>query len=77
MILMVVFWLAIVGLAIWLLSSLFPTEKSAARHRRETGYGASSGTEMDVLNERYARGEISRAEYEELRRGLNNVAPGP
>lgn len=73
MVVMVVFWLAVVGLAIWLLSSLFPTEKSIARHRREkreNRCSTSSGADRDALDVRYARGEISRAEYEEFRRGL-------
>jgi putative membrane protein len=54
-----VFWLAIlvaVGLAIWWL----------ARRRRPTGRDAA----LEMLRERYARGELSREEFEARRRDL-------
>ncbi len=67
---MVISWLAIVGLAIWLSSALFPTQSASARHGQETRSGAAPRTQLATLNERYARGEISRSESEELRRAL-------
>ncbi len=65
MVFMLLFWLGIVGLAIWFLSSVFPRtgSRSADDHH-------SSPSALDVLKERYARGEISKAEYEEMRRVL-------
>ncbi len=53
--LMVLFWLAVVVVAIWGLRSLFPGHNSV-----ETGSAASP---LDVVQLRYSRGEISRAEY--------------
>lgn len=70
MFLMLVFWLAIVGLAIWLSSRLFPTDRGAAHHNQDTRNIESSKTELDRLNERYAEGKISRAEDEEVRQGF-------
>lgn len=57
---MLVFWaliiLGIVALAKWLFS---------------TGSGRSAGTRpLDVLKERYARGELTREQYEQMRRDI-------
>ncbi len=72
---MVIFWVVVVGLALWLLSRLFPGphgrsdgEHSAANR---TAAGGSQRA-LDVLNERYARGEITRAEYQEIRRDIES-----
>ncbi len=70
MVVMVIFWVAIVGLAVLFLSALFPAADGSARRGPEAQTGAASGRELNALNERYARGEISKAEYEELRRAL-------
>lgn len=58
---MLVFWaliiLGIVALAKWLFSS--------------TSSGRSAGTRpLDVLKERYARGELTREQYEQMRRDI-------
>lgn len=57
---MMVFWVLIVGgvtlLAVWLL-----------RQDRST---AGSSRALDLLKERYARGEITREQYEQMRRDL-------
>jgi putative membrane protein len=58
---MLLFWalivLGIVALAKW----IFPSSG---------GWGRSSSRPLDILRERYARGEISREEYEHMRREL-------
>jgi putative membrane protein len=57
---MILFWalivLAIVALGKWLFSS--------------TGSDDSGKRPLEILRERYARGEISRAEYERMREDL-------
>ena len=62
---MILFWalvvLGIVALARWLLST--------------GGAGGSSGpakSPLDILKERYARGEINREQYEQTRRDLES-----
>ncbi len=68
MVMMVLFWLLVVGLAVWLLSRLFPAvsqdrdSHSTHRNRNETA--------MDIVVQRYARGEITKTEYDEIRRLL-------
>ena len=61
---MIVFWglviVALVFLIKWLILS--------TRDRRENPYGTSRP--LDILKERYARGEIDKAEFEEKKRDL-------
>lgn len=63
--LMLLFWggvLAILGLGVWALIRYT---------QRQEGRGAGSGGRaLDILKERYARGEITREEYEDRRRDL-------
>ncbi|MDX5374364.1 MAG: SHOCT domain-containing protein [Gammaproteobacteria bacterium] len=63
--LMLLFWiviiLGIVALARWLLSS-------APKDTKRPGNGQSRA--LDILDERYARGEIDEDEYQEKRRHL-------
>ncbi len=54
----VLFWVLI----IWAFTRLFSQDD----RRRETG----SETALDIAKRRYARGEISREEFEQLRRDL-------
>lgn len=55
---MVLFWGSIIGLAAWAISRL-------------TGHRSSSGlTAMDIAKVRYARGEITRQQFEEMKRDL-------
>jgi putative membrane protein len=53
---MILFWIGVILLVVWGLSSLFPTRQPA------TGPDA-----MEILRQRFARGEISREEFEQAR----------
>jgi len=56
---MLLFWLAVILLVVLAVRALFP---SRDRDERETA--------VDVLKQRYAAGEIDRAEYEQARKAL-------
>jgi uncharacterized membrane protein len=57
--------LAIIGFVAAILSALrWATAQDARPHQTTT---TDSGTALDVLNARYARGEIDQAEYQEMR----------
>ncbi|HYL88841.1 MAG TPA: SHOCT domain-containing protein [Burkholderiales bacterium] len=60
---MILFWalviLGIVALAKWLFSV-------------GGGAGSSGKSALDLLKERYARGEVSREQYEQMRRDLES-----
>jgi putative membrane protein len=63
-ILMLVFWVLIIGgvalLALWFLREATPAAAGPSAPARS----------LDILKERFARGEISREQYEEMRRVL-------
>lgn len=74
LIFMIVFWVTIIALAVWLLSSLFPQVKSASSFPSTAQRSEPPESPLEILKQRYARGEISKAEYEEMRRDLERDA---
>ncbi len=56
---MVLFWLAIILLAIWVIRSLFPRQVRSGRDQA-----------LETLRQRYAEGSINAAEYEQARARL-------
>ncbi len=60
---MAVFWIAIIAAAIWFFSNLFPQNKQSTN-------GNESETAVAILKKRYARGEISKEEFETMRHDL-------
>ena len=61
--LMVLFWIAVPLLVIWGIVSLIRGGASPA--------GRPSDTALEILNQRYARGEIDKKEYEEKKKDLS------
>jgi putative membrane protein len=64
-VLMMLFWLLVIAGIVLLVIWLFRQGTPAA-----AGPGGSSARALDILRERYARGEISRDEYEQMRRDI-------
>ena len=62
MIFMVLFWVAIIGLVVWGIGS-------AVRGGSQGSKGESLSP-LEIASQRYARGEISRQEYEQLKKDL-------
>jgi putative membrane protein len=60
--LMILFWIAIILLVIWAVRSLFPRERRSG-----------SDQALEILRQRYAKGEINVAEYEQARARLEEV----
>lgn len=56
-----VFWILVIAALIWFVSS-------AARDRRNSA--GREKTALDILRERYARGEIDRDEFEQKKKDL-------
>jgi putative membrane protein len=62
---MLLFWGGLAALAIWLVGSLFP------RGARGTGFSVDRDLNArEILDKRYARGEITREEYELMKQDL-------
>ena len=64
---MVLFWGGIIAIIVWTVQTLT---------RREDGQGqpdAPRRAALDIARERYARGEITREEFEQIKRGLEGA----
>jgi putative membrane protein len=59
-----VVWIALIGLLIWAVSRLFSQRASSTDHP-DAGPSA-----MEILRQRYARGEIDEATFERMRAQL-------
>jgi putative membrane protein len=62
---MVFFWGAIIALAVWAISRLTTDRQQGGGQWRSEGR-----TPLDIAKERYARGEITREQFEQLREDL-------
>ncbi len=66
LVLMVLFWGGLIALAVWLVRALFP--QADRPPAQPTGRDLSAG---EILDRRYARGEISREEYDLMKETLS------
>ncbi len=64
---MVLFWGAIIALIVWAIQTVTRRE-SAQTQAPHTSPPAR--TPLDIAKERYARGEVSRKEFEQIKRDL-------
>jgi putative membrane protein len=67
---MVLFWGAIIALIVWAVQAVGRREPSQT-HVPQTG--SPTRTALDIVKERYAHGEISREEFEQIRRDLEQT----
>lgn len=65
LVLMLLFWSALIALAVWLVRSLFP---QGARSPEQPGYKELNARE--ILDRRFVRGEINREEYDLMKETL-------
>lgn len=61
--LMLAFWVLIIGGAVWLVVTL-------ARNNQGTATTASGQTPLAILQARYAKGEITKEQFDQMRRDL-------
>ena len=69
-IVMVIFWVAVIGVAVWLLSLLFPRATHSASSGGTLQRTDTLESPIQILNQRYARGEITKEQFEQMRRDL-------
>ncbi len=72
MFMVILFWILLIAAAIWFVARLFP--QIAGHPRSGTGTDLASPSPEEILKERYARGEISREQYDEMRRTIRSDA---
>jgi putative membrane protein len=72
LIFMLVFWGGLILLAVWLVRALFSATPGGGPKVGERGPSA-----QQILDQRYARGEISREQYEIMKQDLYGEAQNP
>ncbi|MBN1249580.1 MAG: SHOCT domain-containing protein [Anaerolineae bacterium] len=60
LLLMVMFWAALIALGVWLVRALFP-------HAKQSPAAGHDLSAREILDRRYAQGEISPDEYDVMR----------
>lgn len=70
MLAMVIFWVVLVAAAIWFVTRLFPLTSGQLPMGDDRSRDLSPRSPEEILGERYARGEISKEQYEDMRRTL-------
>jgi len=65
LLLMVLFWGGLIALVIWLVRSIFPVSQQIPKPPAGIEPNA-----LEILGERYARGEITREQYEMIKQDL-------
>jgi putative membrane protein len=63
--LMVLFWVGLIGLPVWLVWTLVDKNRGAPQPK-----SGKFSTPREILDQRYARGEIDRDEYTQRKRDL-------
>ena len=61
---MILFWVAIIAGIVWLVNS-FGTQKNPGMMQTQVGASA-----REILDQRYARGELDREEYDAIKQDL-------
>jgi putative membrane protein len=65
-IIMIIFWVVVLAAVILLVSGLI----TGRRDSNENGDGPSADDPLKILKQRYAKGEISKLEYDNMRQDL-------
>ena len=67
LVLMILFWGGLIALAVWLIRGLFPHVGQPPASQSDRSLGA-----REILDRRFARGEISREEYDSMREMISD-----
>jgi len=70
-VMMIVFWGGIIALAVWAVQSLTRREQGTAQGPSVGPVpGAPRDQPLEIAKQRYAKGEITREEFEQMKRDL-------
>ncbi len=70
MLLMVLFWVAVIGGGIWLVMTLARGGQGHSAPRSLMPGAPAGETPLDILKARYAKGEITKEQFEAMRHDL-------
>ncbi len=70
MLVMVLFWVAVIGGGIWLVMTLARGGQGQSASRSLTTGAPAGQTPLDILKARYAKGEITKEQFEAMRHDL-------
>ena len=68
LLIMLLFWGGLILLAVWLVRAIFTSHSD---NRAPTSQGGGASNALEILAQRYARGEITREQYEIMKRDLS------
>jgi uncharacterized membrane protein len=71
---MFLFWALVLGAGLWLLARLFPAARTPQAQDHDV-YAGAVDPAVQVVRQRYASGELSKSEYEEVLRILERTTP--
>jgi uncharacterized membrane protein len=71
---MFLFWALVLGAGLWLLARLFPAARTPQAPTNDV-HTAALDPAIQVVRQRFASGEISKNEYEEVLRTLARTTP--
>jgi putative membrane protein len=60
-----IFWLAIIGIIVYLL-----VNQSSRNRNQDFFHQPSSDTPIDIIKKRYAKGEITKEQFDQMRKDL-------
>ena len=67
---MLAFWVVVIGGAVWLIVTLTRGASAGTQHASSATQLAPGQTPLDVLKARYAKGEITKEQFEDMKRDL-------
>ena len=70
LLLMLLFWVGLILLAVWLVRAIFTGDSNNRPFTPRRGNGTNSNA-LEILAQRYARGEITREQYEIMKEDLS------
>ena len=71
-IMMAIFWVVVIALAVWLLSLLFPRTAHNPSAGEPLRHAGASESPAEILKQRYARGEITKDQFDQMRHDLES-----
>ena len=67
---MLLFWVGLILLAVWLVRAIFTGSSNSHTYTSRHGESTNSNA-LEILAQRYARGEITREQYEIMKEDLS------